>query len=60
MAESLCDTMGDIQKSNGVVDEDGGSYFRVRVAIDITLPLCRVRVITQPSGEKRWVKFKYE
>ena len=60
VAESLCDTMGDIQKSNGVVDEDGGSFFRVRVAIDITLPLCRGRVITLPSGEKRWVKFKYE
>ena len=60
VAESLCDTMGDIQKSNGVVDEDGGSYFRVRVAIDITLPLCRGRVITLPSGEKQWVKFKYE
>ena len=28
VAKSLCDTVGDIQKSNGVVDEDGGSFFR--------------------------------
>ena len=60
VADNLCDTVGDIRKSNGVVDEDVGSFFCVRVAIDITLPLCRGRVITQPSGEKRWVKFKYE
>ena len=32
----------------------------VRVIIDITLPLCKGEVITLPSCEKRWVKFKYE
>ena len=60
VAESLCDTVEDIQKSNGTMDEDGGIFFWVRITIDITFPLCRGRVITQPSGEKRWVKFKYE
>ena len=59
-AKSLCDTVGDIQISNGAVDEDGVSFFQVRVTIDITLPLCRGKVITLPSGEKRWVKFKYK
>ena len=52
VAKSLCDTIGNIQKSNGAVDEDGGSFFRVRVTIDITLSLCKGRVITLPSGEK--------
>lgn len=28
--------------------------------IDITIPLCRGRVITLPSGEKTWINFKYE
>ena len=52
--------MGDIQRSNGAVDEDGGSFFLVRVMLDVTLPLCKGRVITFPSGEKRWIRFKYE
>lgn len=60
VAEILCETVGDTQKSNGAVDEDGGSFFRVRVVIDITLPLCRGRLITLPNGGKRWIKFKYE
>ena len=60
VAKSLCDTVEDIQKSNGTMDEDGGIFFWVRITIDITFPLCRGRVITLPSGEKRWVKFKYE
>ena len=35
-------------------------FFLVRVMLDVTLPLCRGRVITLPSGEKRWIRFKYE
>ena len=60
VAENLCEIVGDIQRSNGAVDEDGGSFFRVRVMLDITLSLCRGRVIALPSGEKRWIRFKYE
>ena len=28
--------------------------------VNITLPLCRGRVITLPNGEKTWINFKYE
>ncbi|XP_065630505.1 uncharacterized protein LOC136067948 [Quercus suber] len=52
VAEKLCETVGDIQKSNGGTDDDGGSFFRVRVVVDITSPLCRGRVITLPNGSK--------
>lgn len=41
VAESLCEIMGDVQNSTRAVDEDVGSFFRVRVVIDITNPLCR-------------------
>ena len=60
MAEKLCETMGDILKSNGATDNDGGSFFRVRVMVNITSPLCRGKVITLPNGNKHWVKFRYE
>ena len=33
---------------------------RVRVTLDINLPLCRGRVITLAEGGKSWVAFKYE
>ena len=33
---------------------------RVRVIMDISLPLCRGRVIALVNGEKIWVSFKYK
>ena len=33
---------------------------RVRVTLDLNLPLCRGRVITLAEGGKSWVAFKYE
>ena len=60
VAESLYEVIGEVQWTNGVVDKDGGNFFRVRVVVDISLPLCRGRIITLPNGNKNWVKFKYE
>ena len=60
VVEKLCDTVGEVQKSIGAVDDDGGSFFRVPVLVDVTLLLCRRRVISLPNGSKSWVNFKYE
>ena len=60
VAEKLCETVGDILKSDGATDDDGGSLFWVRVLVNITSPLCRGRVITLPNGSKHWIKFRYE
>ena len=60
VAEKLCETVGEIQRSNEAMDDDGGSFFWARVVVDVTSPLCRGRVITLPNGSKHWVKFKYE
>ena len=60
VAEKLCEIVGEIQRSNGATDDDGGSFFQVRVMVDITSPLCRGRVITLPNGNKHWIKFRYE
>ena len=60
MAESLCEIVRDVQKSTGAADEDGSTFFQVRVIIDINLPLCRGRVITMPKGDKAWIHFKYD
>ena len=60
VAESLCEVVGEVQKSTKVVDNEGGYFIRVRVLIDVTLPLCRGRVITMENGEKNWVSAEYE
>ena len=60
VAECICETVGEVHKSTGEVNEDVGNFIQVRVTLDINLPLCRGRVVTLESGDKRWVSFKYE
>ncbi|KAK7815075.1 hypothetical protein CFP56_002053 [Quercus suber] len=60
VAENICDIVEEVQKSAGVVIDVGRHFIRVRVKIDITLPLCRGRVITLENGSKHWVRFRYE
>ena len=60
MAESICETVGEIHKSTGAVDEDKGHLIRVWVTLVITLPLCRGRLMTLVNSTKSWVSFKYE
>ena len=55
VAENIYDIVREVQKSVGVVTNEGGHFIRVRVMIDITWPLCRGRVITLD-----WVQFRYE
>lgn len=39
VAESICETVGEVHKSTNVVHEDGGNFIRVQVTLDINLPL---------------------
>ena len=57
VAESICDT---VCQSIGGVEEDGGRFMRVKVNLDISLPLCNGCVITLENGNKHWVSFRYE
>ena len=60
MAESICDIIGEVCRSNGRVEEDGGSFIRIKMTLDIALPLCRGRLVSFGNGKKFWVKFRYE
>lgn len=55
VVEEICEC-----KSRDAVDNEGGHCIRVRVIIDISLPLCRGRLVTLEIGNKMWVEFKYE
>lgn len=60
VAESICDFVGAVYRSIGGVEVDGGKFIHVKVSLDISLPLCRGRLITLENGNKHWVSFKYE
>ena len=60
VAENICDIICEVVRSIGAETEEGSSFIRVRIKLDISLPLCRGRVITLDNGEKTWVAFKCE
>lgn len=55
VAKSLCETVREVQKSTDAVDDEGGHFIQVRVLIDVTLPLCRVHLITMENRVKNWI-----
>ena len=60
VAEQICEAMGNVIQMENPNDWDGGSFIRLRVAINISQPLCRGRLITLDNDEVHWVFFKYE
>lgn len=60
VVESICDIIGEVCRSIGGVEEDGGSFIRVKFTLDISLPLCRDWLVSFENGKKFWVRFKYE
>ena len=61
VAMEIVSVMGRV---DGRMSSEGGSsnfnFFRIRVSVDITKPLCRGRRIALASGKEGWVSFKYE
>ena len=60
VAESIWETIGEVQRSPESTDDDGGNFIQERFTVDITLPLCRGRVFKLENGEKSWICFQYE
>ena len=60
VAEGLCETAGQVCHLQSAPTEDGGSFMRVRVLVDISQPLCKGRVIAFDDNREQWVTFKYE
>ena len=60
IAEQICEAIGTIIHPSDAPDSDGGSFIRVRVLVDISLPLCKGRLIALEDSREHWVSFKYE
>lgn len=60
VVEDSCEAIGVVERSANDTEVDRGSFFRVRVRVDISMPLCRGRVLSLEDGEECKVSFKYE
>ena len=60
VAEQICEVIGSVTKLENPNDCDGGTFIRVCVVVNISLPLCRGRLITLDNNKVHWVSFKYE
>ena len=59
-AISLGSTLGMVSRPKDGVEMKGGNFMWVRVAVDVTKPLSRGRMIMWDQGREGWVSFMYE
>ena len=59
-AEKICEVVGQVIHSDNPAETEGGNFMRLRIGLDVTLPLCRGRVVSLEKGKKTWITFKYE
>lgn len=56
----ICNVVGEVALPKEFNEIDGGSFLRLKVRLDLSLPLCRGRLISLENGKQVWVGFKYE
>ena len=59
-AEKICEVVGNIVHSINPAEMEGGNFMRIRVEMDVFLPLCHGRVVSMDKGKKSLVMFKYK
>ncbi|KAL0003670.1 hypothetical protein SO802_011231 [Lithocarpus litseifolius] len=59
-AEKICGVVGEVISQLDPKLYDGGNFIRVKVAVDISIPLCRGRLVSLNDGKQVWISFKYE
>ena len=52
VVEELCEAIGVVDRNSKDEEVDGGNFIRVRVRVDITLPLCRGWVLSIEDEEE--------
>ena len=51
-AEKICEVLGRVISSTNPNGSEGGSFIRIRVSMNISIPLCRGRLVTMGSEEQ--------
>ena len=60
VVEEICDVVGVVDRTTSNDEMEGGNFMRVRVSINISLPLCHGQVLSLEDGGEVWVNLKYE
>ena len=50
-AEKICEVVGNIAHSTDLAKTEGGNFIRIRVEMDVSLPLCRGQVVSMDKGK---------
>lgn len=56
----ICEVVGEVIQPSNAKLFNAGNFIRIQVSIDLSLPLCRGRLISLNDGKEVWVSFKYE
>ncbi|XP_050259051.1 uncharacterized protein LOC126704056 [Quercus robur] len=60
VAEKLYEAVGVVNKESSLGEVDRGTIMRVRVKVDVILPLYCGRIFKLGNGSRGWVTFKYK
>ena len=60
VAEELCEVIGEMDRTSTNAEVEGGSFIKVRVRVNVSLPQCAGLVLSIEDGKEGWVSFKYE
>ena len=58
--EKICNVLGQVFHFADPTETEGGNFIRIRVLMDVTLPLCRGQIISMENGKTMGITFKYE
>ena len=55
VAGKICEVLGMVLPSTNPQETEGGSFVRIRVSLDVTIPLCRGRLVSIGGDKEVWV-----
>lgn len=58
--KKLCELVDEVDRTPEILEVEGGSFIRVRVRVDVNLPLCQGCMFSIEDSREGWVSFKYE
>ena len=58
--EKISVVIREVSRPTDSKEANGGNFLRVRVSIDLSLPLCRGRLVSLKNEKQTWISLRYE